>query len=80
VDEHLEAEPDGGRVDDGPVAADRPAAFQFAQPPVAGRDAERDPLGELGDSEAARRLQLGKYLPVSHVHEQYYCSLLQIAE
>jgi hypothetical protein len=25
-------------------------------------------------------LKLGKYLPVSYIHEQYYCSLLQIDE
>jgi hypothetical protein len=80
VDEHLEAEPDGGGVDDGPVAAYHPAAFQFAQSAVAWRDAERHPLGELGDGEAARCLKLSKYLPVSRIHEQYYCSLLQIAE
>jgi hypothetical protein len=47
---------------------------------VTWRDAERDPLGEFGDGEAPGRLKLGKYLPVSRIHEQYYCSRLLYRE
>ena len=55
LDEDLEAQADRGGVDDGPVTADHPGAFQFAQPPVAGGDAEPGALGEFGDVEPPQR-------------------------
>jgi hypothetical protein len=70
LQEDFEAEADCGGVDDGPVPADCSGAFQLAEPPVAGGDAERDALGELGDGEAARRLKLSKNFAVNHVHEK----------
>src|SRR5262249_13797275 len=71
----LEAQADGGGVDEGRVAADHPGAFQFAQPPVAGGDAEPGALGEFGDGEPPLLLKLGKYLPVYRVHYKDYCAI-----
>jgi hypothetical protein len=79
VDEDFEAEADGGGVDDGPVAADRSGAFQLAEPPVAGGDAERDALSELGDREAALRLELSKNFAVSRVHNKHNCTAAAMA-
>jgi hypothetical protein len=71
----FEAEPDRGRVDDGPVAADYTGTFQFAEPPVARRGAEGDPLRQIGDGEPTFGLQRGKDLPVSRVYYQDYCAM-----
>jgi hypothetical protein len=73
LDQHLEAEPDRGGVDDGPVPADRLGSLQLAKPPVARRHAERDPLGEFGDGEAPLLLELGKHFSVYGVHDKDYC-------
>ena len=72
--EHLEAEADRLRVDDGPVAADRPGALQFAQPPMTRGHAERDPLRELGDGEPTLGLKHSKDLPVDRIHLEDYCA------
>ena len=62
-----------GGIDDGPVPADHLGPLQLAEPPVARRDAERDPLGELGDGEAPRHLKLSNYLSVNGIHSKDYC-------
>lgn len=69
-DERLEVQADGGRVDDGAVAADRALAFEVAQATVAGRDAEPHASSQLGDGQAAIHLQLGKNLPVQGIHRE----------
>ena len=51
--EGLEAKADRDRIDDRPVAADRARALELPQTAMAGRDAEIDPRGELGDREPA---------------------------
>jgi hypothetical protein len=76
--EHLEAEADRGRVDDGPITADRPGALQFAQPPVARRHAEGDSLSQFGDGEAPLRLKLSKNLSINRIHIKDYCGPLRI--
>jgi hypothetical protein len=78
LDQHLEAETDRGGIDDGPVPADRLGPLQLAEPPVARRHAERDPLGELGNGEAPLRLKLRKYLSVNGIHNKEYCRKLSI--
>src|SRR5262245_48181390 len=69
-DEHqgLEAETQGSRVDDGPVAANRSRALQFAQSSMAGRDAELHPLGQLGDGQPSIRLEFSNNLSIDGVH------------
>jgi glutamate/tyrosine decarboxylase-like PLP-dependent enzyme len=52
-DEGFEGEAEGVGVEVCAVAADRAGAFEGTQASVAGRDAEADPLGELGDGERA---------------------------
>jgi hypothetical protein len=79
LDEHFEAETDRGGIDDGPVPADRLGALQLAEPSVAWRHAERDPLGEFGNGEAPLRLKLGKYLSVDGIHDKDYCRKQSIA-
>ena len=73
LDQDLEAEADGGGIDDSSVAADRPGAFQLAQSPVAGSDAEADPLGQLGYGQPPLRLKLSNDLPINRVHGKNHC-------
>lgn len=76
-DEHegLEPQPDRRGVHDGPVAADRPAALQVPHAPVARRDAQPYPGGQVGQRQAAILFQLSKNLPVDGVHTRDYCSI-----
>jgi NAD(P)-dependent dehydrogenase (short-subunit alcohol dehydrogenase family) len=70
-DEHQRLEPQADRVgvDHGPVAADDPAALQFAQPAVARRQAQPHPRGQFGDRQPAVLLEQSKDLAVDRVHE-----------
>ena len=69
LDQDLEAETDGGWVDNGAVATDRPDPFQLPQSPVAGRHAEPDrnerSMGELLDylPIAAAAFAIPQFLP-----------------
>jgi hypothetical protein len=68
ADDGLEAEPDGGRVNDGAVAGDDAGPLELAQPPVAGRGRELHPIGQLRHRQAAVLLKLSKNLAVNIVH------------
>jgi hypothetical protein len=67
-DQCLEVESERGRVQLGAVSADCAGALERAKPAMAGREAEPDPVGQLGDRQPAVALQLGKDLPVDVVH------------
>jgi hypothetical protein len=73
LDQDLEPEADGGRIDHGSVAADRAGTFQLAQPSVAGGHAQPDPLGQLGHRQPPLRLKLGNDLPINRVHGENHC-------
>jgi hypothetical protein len=74
LNENLEAEADRGGVDDGAIAADHPAAFELAEPPMTRRHAEGDTVGELGDGEAPGSLQLRNYFAIYPVHVHDCCA------
>jgi hypothetical protein len=72
VREHFQAESDRGGVHDGAVPRDDPAALKFAQPPVAGRDAEVHAFRELGYREPPIMLKLGNNLLINRIHRYIF--------
>jgi hypothetical protein len=67
-DQRLEGEAESLRVELRVVAADHARPLQGAQPAVAGRDAQPDALGQLGDRQPTVLDQLGKDSSVHLVH------------
>jgi len=67
----LEAETDSGGIDDGPIPADDTGPFQLAQPSVARRHAESDPLCQLGHGKPPLRLEKSKNLSINRIHSKY---------
>ena len=76
VDDHLETETDGRRVDEGAIAADGAVSFEAAQPPMARRNAELDPIGEFRQRDTTISLKLGKDFPVYRVHREKHSKQL----